>query len=334
MEHAASTVERIGDAPAQLESTGVPARMRVLAILNVEGKAAAALGSGRIQERVADAFAAAGVDATITLVQGGELVPALQAALGPRASGETFAFDALAVGGGDGTIGTAAAHLTGTGIPLGVLPLGTLNHFARDLGIPNLLELACLVIAERNAHAIDVAEVNGRRFVNNSSIGIYPYMVETRDRQRRTLGLGKWGAMILAFGWMIRRFPVHRLTIRTGDGVRVHKTPCAFIGNNRYALEGTAVGTRASIDAGELCVYVARSQSRLHLLLVMLKAMLGRMTPLEDFEELRAETLVIDSRARRLRVALDGELLKMAPPLHYRSHRGALCVLLPRLKVA
>jgi diacylglycerol kinase family enzyme len=308
--------------------------MRVLAILNVQGQTAASLGSETVHQRVAEAFAAAGVDATVTLVQGSELAPALQSALGPRAAGERFAFDALAVGGGDGTISTAAAHLAGTGIPLGVLPLGTLNHFARDLGIPGQLELACTAIAEGNAADIDIAELNGRAFVNNASIGIYPYMVEIRDRQRRALGLGKWGAMALAFGWMLRRFPVHRLTIRAGGGERQRRTPCVFIGNNRYALSPAALGTRDALDRGELCVYVARSASRLHLLWAMLKAMLGRLTPLQDFEEIRGEALTIESRARRLRVALDGELHKIAPPLRYRSRRGALRVLVPRLKAA
>jgi diacylglycerol kinase family enzyme len=300
-----------------------PARPKVLALVNTGGKAAATIGDA-LRQRLADAFAAAGVEARVDLLSGGELAQALRAAVAARDS-----FDALAVGGGDGTIGTAAAALAGTGIPLGVLPLGTLNHFARDLGIPPLLELACLAIGEGCARDVDVAEVNGRVFVNNSSIGIYPYMVEARDAQRRALGLGKWGAMAIAFASMLRRFPVHRLTIRTADATLAHKTPCAFIGNNRYVLEGAALGTREALDDGALCVYVARSRSRLHFLRTMLKAMLGRMTPRADFEELRAETVEIGSRARRLRVALDGELVQMQPPLRYAIRRAALRVLVP-----
>ena len=310
------------------DATPAPARPRVLALVNTGGKTAATIGADALRQRLADAFAAAGVEARVDLLSGGDLAQALREAVALRDS-----FDALAVGGGDGTLGTAAAALAGTGIPLGVLPLGTLNHFARDLGIPPLLELACLVIGEGFARAIDVAEVNGRVFVNNSSIGIYPYMVETRDTQRRTLGLGKWGAMAMAFAWMLRRFPVHRLTIRTAEAALAHKTPCAFVGNNRYVLEGPALGTRDALDRGALCVYVARSRSRLHFLLTMLKAMLGRMTPRADFEERRTDAVVIGSRARRLRVALDGELVKMQPPLRYAIRRGALRVLVPRVRV-
>jgi diacylglycerol kinase family enzyme len=305
------------------------ARPRVLALVNVEGRAAATMGGGEVlKARVAQAFTDAGVEATVELVSGAGLPAALR-----KATDGGFAFDALAVGGGDGTIGTAAAHLAGTGIPLGVLPLGTLNHFARDLRVPPVLELACVVIAEGHARAIDLAEINGHVFVNNASIGIYPYMVETRERQRRTLGLGKWGAMALAFLWMVRRFPVHRLAIRTEDDVHVHKTPCAFIGNNRYMLDGPAFGTRAALDRGELCLYVARSHSRFQLLLVMIRAILGRMMRERDFEAFAARGVAIESRARRLRVAVDGELVKMQPPLHCTIRPGALRVLVPRVTV-
>jgi diacylglycerol kinase family enzyme len=314
---------------AEVDPPPVPQRMRVLAILNVHGKAGAEAGAERIHAQVADAFAAAGVDATIEVVGGAELSPAVQTALGARASGDRFPFAALVVGGGDGTISTAAGHLAGTGIPLGVLPLGTLNHFARDLGIPSVIDLAALVIAQGHARDIDVGEVNGRVFINNSSIGIYPYMVEAREERRRALGVGKWWAMALAFGWMLRRFPMHRLSIATGDGVRPRRTPCAFIGNNAYALDPAALGTRAALDRGELCLYIARSSSRLQLLWLMVKAVFGRLKPAQDFDLIRTASAEINSRSARLRVAADGELAKMAPPLRYRIRPNALRVLVP-----
>jgi diacylglycerol kinase family enzyme len=304
-------------------------RMRVLAILNIQGKAAAQTGADRIHGQVADAFAAAGVDATIELVGGAELSPAVQTALGSRAAGDRFAFDALVVGGGDGTISTAAGHLADTGIPLGVLPLGTLNHFAKDLGIPAAIDLAALAIAQGHMRDIDVSEVNGRVFINNSSIGIYPYMVAAREERRRTLGLGKWWAMALAFGWMLRRFPVHRLYIRTGDDVRPRKTPCAFIGNNAYALDAPALGSREALDRGELCVYIARTGRRATLLWLMVKAAFGRLKPARDFELISTAAIEINSRSRRLRVAVDGELERMKPPLRYRIRPHALRVLVP-----
>jgi diacylglycerol kinase family enzyme len=300
-------------------------RPRVLALVNTGGRAAAALGREALRSRISAAIAAAGAEATVELVDGGELPAALR-----KATSAASAFDVLAVGGGDGTISTAAGQLAGTGIPLGVLPLGTLNHFAKDLGIPDALEQACTVIADGHACNVDVAEVNGRVFVNNSSIGIYPYLVEAREQQRRALGLGKWGAMALACAWMLRRFPLRRLTISSADGARERRTPCAFIGNNCYAIEGPALGTRGALDRGTLCLYVARSRSRLQFLVLMLKAVVGHMGPLRDLDAITADSLTIDSRARRLRVALDGEIAKIAPPLRYRIRRGALRVIVPR----
>jgi diacylglycerol kinase family enzyme len=321
--------ELLSDRPriAAAELARPRARLRVLALVNTGGRAAAAFGREALRDRVAGALVSAGAQASVRLVEGGELPDALEKAMSTAST-----FDVLAVGGGDGTISTAAGHLAGTDIPLGVLPLGTLNHFAKDLGIPDSLDMACATIAAGHARNIDVADVNGRVFVNNSSIGIYPYMLEARDVQRRTLGLGKWGAMALACVWMLRRFPLRRLTIRSGGGARERRTPCVFIGNNCYAVEGPDLGTRDALDRGTLCLYVARSHSRLHFLLLMLKAVMGRMAPLQDLDAISAETLTIESRARRLRVALDGEIAKIAPPLHYRVRRGALRVIVPRAR--
>jgi diacylglycerol kinase family enzyme len=211
-----------------------------------------------------------------------------------------------------------------------VLPLGTLNHFATDVGIPTAIEAAALTIAEGHVHDVDVAEVNGRVFVNNSSIGIYPYMLETRDQQRRALGLGKWGAMALAFIAMMRRFPVHRLTIRRGKGILPRKTPCAFIGNNLYRLDAAAFGTRETLDRGELGIYIAKSRSRLRFLLLIARAVTGRLKPARDFDLIRAAEIEIRAHSRRLRVAIDGELEKIAPPLRYSIRPRALRVLVPR----
>jgi hypothetical protein len=93
--------------------------------------------------------------------------------------------DAVVVGGGDGSVRTVASVLADTGVPLGVLPLGTLNHFARDLGIPLDVEAAAETIAKGDVRVVDLAKANGEIFINNASIGIYPYLVIARERQGR-----------------------------------------------------------------------------------------------------------------------------------------------------
>ena len=106
--------------------------------------------------------------------------------------------DAVVVGGGDGSIRTVASVLAGSDVPLGIIPLGTLNHFARDLRIPVFADRAIAVIASGEKRYVDVGEINGKIFINNSSIGIYPYLVLERERRRRRKRLSKWTAIVLA----------------------------------------------------------------------------------------------------------------------------------------
>src|SRR4029079_4433039 len=108
----------------------------------------------------------------------------------------------------------------------------------------------------------DLGEVNGEAFVNNSSIGIYPYLVVDRKRLREQRGMGKWTAMAFATWRTLRHFPIRRLHIRAGDMAEPYRSPCVFIGNNEYCLTGREAAKRGRLDGGELCVYVARRHSR------------------------------------------------------------------------
>lgn len=277
------------------------------------------------RERVGAAFAALGIEAVVELVSGANLPRTLHQIVArpvPRV-------DAIVIGGGDGSINAAASHMVGSNLPLGVLPLGTLNHFAKDLALPLDLDGATRVIAAGHVRHVDVGEVNGRLFVNNSSIGIYPYMLASRLQQQRELGRGKWAAMAVAALYALRRFPMHRLVISTGRGVKPRRTPCAFIGNNMYVLDPLFFGGRTALDRGELCVCVANSSSRLRFLVLTLRVALGRARGARDFELIKVHEVEIVSHARRLRVAVDGELEIMRPPLRYRIRPRALRVFAP-----
>ncbi|HTL29718.1 MAG TPA: diacylglycerol kinase family protein, partial [Tepidisphaeraceae bacterium] len=139
-------------------------------------------------------------------------------------------FDCVVAGGGDGTVNAVACALIGSDVALGVLPLGTLNHFAKDLGIPIVLEEAARLICEGKSRRIDVAEVNGRLFVNNSSIGIYPHMVKRRDGHINRLGRGKPLATFFAFLNSLRRFPTVHVRLKAGEKMWECNTPFVMIG--------------------------------------------------------------------------------------------------------
>ena len=302
--------------------------IRVVALLNVM---AGSIEDHRIEEMreiVRSAFAARGISCDVEALPGGRLVDAAKRALQKAQRNE---IRAIVAGGGDGTIHTIASVLAGTGVKLGILPLGTLNHFAKDLGIPMALQDAVDVVAAAHTLDIDVGEVNGIVFINNSSIGVYPYMVLDRERLRRT-GLQKWTAMALAGLHMLRVFPVRRLRVRAEGLLEPYRTPCLFAGNNKYGLSLRALGRRERLDGGELWFYIVKHQTRLSLLWFTFRSLLGLANSKHDLRVFGAKQADIGAhpQRKRLAVALDGEVVFLRPPLHYRIRAGDLRVYAPR----
>jgi diacylglycerol kinase family enzyme len=265
----------------------------------------------------------AGLDVDLVLADGGEKM--IDAARRALEGGATL----VAAGGGDGTINAVASVMVDSGVPFGVLPLGTLNHFAKDLGIPLDLGDAVRNLVTGRPTAVDVGEVNGRIFLNNSGLGLYPDIVHDREKQQNRLGRGKWPAAVWAALGALRRYPF--LSIRlTVDGVRLARdTPFVFIGNNAYTMRGLSIGARERLDAGVLSLYVAQHPTRLGLLRFAFDALRGRLGEERDFDVLQAADMEIETRRRHVRVATDGEVTTMRAPLRYRVRPGALTVLAP-----
>jgi diacylglycerol kinase family enzyme len=236
----------------------------------------------------------------------------------------------IVAGGGDGTVSTVAAALVDTGIVFGVLPLGTLNHFARDLGIPPELADAVAILAGGEAARVDVGEVNGRIFVNNSGLGLYPDIVRERERQQKRLGRGKWPAFAWATLSALRRFPFLVVAMAVDGKEVLRKTPFVFIGNNEYRMEGFAIGERSRIEDGLLSLYVAQRPGRWRLVQLAVRALTGHLRQARDFDAILAAEIVVRSKRKRLHVATDGEVSVMTPPLHYRVRPASLIVMRPR----
>ena len=287
---------------------------------------AAGARAGESVRAAAEVFAACGVEAKVSVARDGkELEEVARRALGNGAR-------ALVAGGGDGTVGTLASLVAGTGRALGILPLGTLNHFAQDLEIPLTLEEAARTVCEGRVVEVDAAEVNGRIFVNNSSLGLYPRIVLRRERLQEREGSGKWSAFLRAALAVLRRYPF--LNVRLdADGRRiVRKTPFVFVGNNEYQMENLQLGGRDRLDAGRLSLYVAHRTGRLGLLRLAVSALLGRLRQAHDFDALSAQEIWIETRRpKRLRVATDGEVTIMRTPLCYRVRPRALRVVVPEV---
>src|SRR5437763_2350108 len=289
----------------------------IVVLLNRGGGAVAA--NPKIGDKVAKALQQAGVDAEIELIGGGDCAVRCRV-LAERGD------ELVVVGGGDGTISAAASALVGTETRLGILPLGTLNHFARDLGIPTRLEDAAKLIAERPERRVDVAEMNGRIFINNSAIGLYPLLVVDRDSQRNRLGRPKAAAMVVAAIRTLVRFGHQRLMLTVNDREGQVDTPLLFVGNNDYRTDLPAPGQRESLEDGRLCVLVMRKKTRRSFIAASIRALFNRsraddMVRLEGVERLR-----VSSRKRMLAVTLDGEVVRAEAPLDYRICPKALRV--------
>ena len=261
---------------------------------------------------------------TVTLpASGAELIATAQRAV-------RDGIKTIVAGGGDGTLSAVASALTGTDTALGVLPLGTLNHFAKDLRIPLDLDGAIRTIADHHNTWVDTGEINGRVFLNNSSLGLYPDTVRERERQQKRLGRSKWLAFFWAAAMALRRYSFLNLTISLEEKEYKRRTPFIFIGNNDYSMEGFKIGDRQRLDAAQLSLYVVQRTGRLGLLALALRALFGRLGQAKDFDVLSAKKILISSRQKQIRVATDGEVSLMRLPLHYRICPAALKVIVPR----
>jgi YegS/Rv2252/BmrU family lipid kinase len=283
-------------------------------------------GSGRgngdeLAARLIQLFAAAGREATV-LVAG----PGRSVADQARRAVDQGCQVAVAAG-GDGTVNAVVSAVVGTDVALGVLPIGTLNHFAKDLGIPLDLEEAVRLITQGVRRQVDVGEVNGAVFVNNSSLGVYPRIVALRSRWQAT-GLGKWVAALWASLTVLRRRPFMGVRIRTAEETLLRRTPFVFVGNNEYRMAGIKAASRESLTGGRLAVYVMHAERRRSLLLLGWRVLLGGVDRVPELELFLVEEAVIETR-RRVGVALDGEVRGMAPPLTYRIRPLALTVIAP-----
>ena len=211
---------------------------------------------------------------------------------------------------------------------LGIVPAGALNHFARDAGLPLDTREAVAAIAGGSVRTIDVGEMNGRVFVNNASIGIYPRLVWERETEQRR-GRRKWIAFAIAAIRTWARF--RQVTVRmVVDGREyVRRTPFVVVGNGRYESNGLQTGARETLDGGMLSVYVAPWHGRFSILTLPVRAVAGRLSRDVSFETFLAREVSIETARSRVSVALDGEVSVERPPLEFRIRPRALRVVVP-----
>ncbi|MFT3746411.1 MAG: diacylglycerol kinase family protein [Pyrinomonadaceae bacterium] len=279
---------------------------------------------GETEQKLKEAFTANGLNVNIRLAKTGEQIGEFA-----ESAAESDA-EIIVAGGGDGTISSVASVVAKTDKTFGVLPLGTLNNFSKDLQIPQDIDEAVKIIADGNVAEIDLAELNGRVFINNSSIGLYPKIVKDREKQQERLGRGKWRAAFWATLKMFRVSPFLKVGIVVDGKFFLRKTPFVFIGNNQYEMDLYNIGRRPALDQGKLSIYFLHRGGRLGVIRLLFRTITGRVKQWKDFEEVLAEDVSIQTRRKRMHVAFDGEVSVVKTPLKYQIRPKALRVIVPK----
>ncbi len=296
--------------------------MKIHVIVNQRAGTVLDWESGTLRDEILAAFRAQGHAVTLHLIHPDELPQAIARALEQGCQ-------ALVVGGGDGTVRSAAMQLMGTDVPLGILPLGTLNRLARDLKIPMEVHEAAAALAHGEVRAIDVGEVNGRIFLNNSIVGLtviysqYRQSLRGRPFLERMRGYGTAIAEILKSR---RRMDVD---IDHGQSRMRLRVMSMAVSNNRYVEKASLMLQKEALSDGVLAAYISQHPSGWGMARALVRAMMGRIKSDPNIVHFEAHEIDVSARRSRLRLSNDGELEIVEMPLRYKILPGALKVLAP-----
>ncbi len=245
-------------------------------------------------------------------------------------------FAIIVAAGGDGTVAGIAHALAGTPAFMGVLPMGTFNYFARGLHTPADAIEAANAILEGEPHDIAVGSVNGKVFLNNVALGLYPAILDEREAAYQ-----RWGRSRIMAHWSTLRTILRlqrpmRVRIVADGQVQIRRSPMIFVARSAYQLDQFGVVGAEAISDDRFAVYIARQTTRMGLLKLAWRLMRpGKVDLSDDLELLTPQTLVIDRpKRRRIRIAYDGEREKMMLPLTFRIDHNVLSVILPPTKAA
>jgi diacylglycerol kinase family enzyme len=236
---------------------------------------------------------------------------------------------ALAVAGGDGTVNAVASACRKLRRPLGILPAGTFNYVARNLGLPTDMAEAAHVVAAGHAEAIPVGEINGRLFLNNAGVGLYSHMIEERELAKRRFGRHRVVAFLSGMKVLAQRHPLYHLHVSTDTQQHSLKTTTLFFGVNALQLANYNIEAARFVEHGQLAVLSLRLDSRFDIAGAAWAALNGKTEEAECVDATAATSVRVTTRKRALKVAIDGEIVVMRPPLEVRIVHDALRVFKP-----
>jgi diacylglycerol kinase family enzyme len=228
---------------------------------------------------------------------------------------------AVVVAGGDGTINTVASAVLGSTCPLGILPQGTFNYFGRTHGIPENTVDAARMLLSAIPRPVQVGMVNDRLFLVNASVGLYPRLLEDREGWKRQYGRSRLVALAAALATVLRVRRQMNLRLERDGQIAHWRTPTLFIGNNKLQLQQIGIEEADALDAGFLVAIAPRQVSTISLLWLALRGALGTLGDAKQLRTFPLRELHVTRSgrpARRIKVALDGEILRLDEPLHFQ----------------
>ncbi len=301
-----------------------PPRKHLSIILNRESGTILKLGPDLVEAGLREIFGELGCEVEISNVPGKEIQAALEAARDGKA-------EAVIVGGGDGTVASAATVLAGGDKPLGILPLGTFNLAARDVGMPLEWREAAKLLVTAPVGGMDLLDVQGKRYLCVVVLGFYPTLVLGQPEYH-----GSW--IVKTFRTLLKAlrsaatFPPLHLQLDDGNAVHNHRTRMAVLANNDYEDLFGIIPKRRSLDAGYFTLYISKHTSQWGILKSVFQWILGRWKEDREITVLHATGLEINvKRKRRIAVMMDGEVQKLALPIRIKLVPKALRVIAPRL---
>ncbi len=235
--------------------------------------------------------------------------------------------------GGDGTLNAVAAAVLGSGCPFGVLPQGTFNYFGRAHDIPLDNEGAMRHLLGGTAWPVQVGLVNGRPFIVNASLGLYPQLLEDREGYKQQFGRNRFVALVAGVATLLRQHRQLRLTMDSGGQPRTIRTPTLFVGNNPLQMEQIGMPLAAALEHGQLAAIVLKPVRTRMLLWLLLRGLMGRLGEAESVEGFTFRQLTVrpfgGSGTRRAKVATDGEIVWMDAPLQFAVSPEPLYLIKP-----
>jgi diacylglycerol kinase family enzyme len=234
--------------------------------------------------------------------------------------------------GGDGTINAVAAVVLASGCPFGVLPQGTFNYFGRAHGIPQDTAAAARALLGAGIQPVQAGQVNGRLFLVNASLGLYPQLLEDREAWKQQLGRSRFVAFLSGIATLLQSGKQLHLQIESAGQAVALRTPTLFVGNNHLQLARVGIaGQQAdAVEQGQLAAIVVRPIGTLALFGLLMRGLLGQLGDAENIDSFSFRRLTVTPRGvKRIKVATDGEIAWMRTPLVFEIAPRPLLLLVP-----